>query len=284
MKIILSAALLAIITFFPDITQAEPLEIKVGIFTTDPQMITDTGKVMDYISKKAGVKFVLIPVIGYEKSVQKLEKGDIDAGIFGSEPAFISFSRGIAEPIARPEVRKSSVYYGYWLTIKGNNLKTIEDFKGKRFAYVDPNTSAGYLFPRAVVKARGFDPDKFFGTVKFSNTHEAAIQMLLNGTVDGCAAKDTAYKKFIDTNIDLKDKLNIIEVAGPFPERTLMISKRIDEGVRKRVREVLLKMDGDPEGKKLLTETGRDRYIETRLGDFAAIEKILKVLKAGNLK
>lgn len=279
MKTILSSILFALITLSSGIAWAETTEIKVGIFTTDPKMIEDTGKVMDYVSKKVGVRFVVVPSIGYEKSIKKLKEGDIDAGIFGSAPAFISFREGIAEPIARPEIRKSSVYYGYWMTLKESGLKKIEDFKGKRFAYVDPYTSAGYLFPRAAVKGKGFDPDNFFGTVKFSKTHEAAIQMLLNGSVDGCAAKDTAYKKFIDTNIELKDRINIIEVAGPFPERTLTISKRIDQGIRKKVKETMLKMDSDPEGKKVLAETGRSRYVETTSDDFAAIEKILNVLK-----
>lgn len=283
MKIILSLLFLALIALSPGLSLAEQREVKVGIFTTDPKVITDEGKVMGYLSGKVGVKFVVIPIIGYERSVEKLAKGDIDAAIFGSAPAFISIKSGTAEPIARPEARKSSVYYGYWLTLKDRGLKKIEEFKGKSFAYVDPYTSAGYLFPRAVIREKGFDPDEFFGTVKFSKTHEAAIQMLLNGSVDGCAAKDTAYKKFIETNIELKDRLNILEVAGPFPERTLMVSKRVDEVVRGRLREALLKMDTDPEGKNLLRETGRDRYVDTTSADFYAIEKILKILKVGSI-
>ena len=275
----LSLVLFALITLSSGITWAETTEIKVGIFTTDPKMIEDVGKVMVYVSKKVGVRFVVVPSIGYEKSIKKLRDGDIDAGIFGSAPAFISFKEGIAEPIARPEIRKSSVYYGYWMTLKESGLKKIADFQGKNFAYVDNYTSAGYLFPRAAIKEKGFDPDNFFGTVKYSKTHEAAIQMLLSGSVDGCAAKDTAYKKFIDTNIELKDRINIIEIAGPFPERTITISKRVDEGIRKKVKEALLKMDSDPEGKKVLMETGSSRYIETTRDDFTAIEKILNVLK-----
>lgn len=283
MKFTFNLLLLALIINFPFPAWTETREIKVGVFTTDPKAITDEGKVMEYISKKVGVKFVVIPIRGYKKPIEKLTNGEIDAGIFGSAPAFISINRDIAEPIARPVARKSSVYYGYWMTLNDSGLKKIENFKGKRFAYVDPYTSAGYLFPRAVVKAKGFDPDNFFGTVKFSNTHEAAIQMLLNGLVDGCAAKDTAYKKFIETNIELKDKINIIEVAGPFPERTLIISKRIDESIRKRVLDILLKMDSDPQGKLVLQETGRERYVTTQLEDFAAIAKILNTLKIGSI-
>ena len=282
MKFIQSLILLAIIAIPPALTWGESSVIKVGIFTTDPKVIGDEGKIMDYLSKRVGVKFVLMPIIGYEKSVEKLANGDIDAGIFGSAPAFIAIKNGVAEPIARPEAKRSSVYYGYWLTLKESGLKTIADFKGKRFAYVDPYTSAGYLFPRAAIKEKGFDPDKFFGTIKFSKTHEAAIQMLLNGSVDGCAAKNTAYKKFIDTNIGLKERLNIIEVAGPFPERTLTVSKRIDEPTRKKILDTLLKMDSDPEGTKILSEIGQDRYVETAPGDFAAIRQILNTLKVGS--
>lgn len=285
MKLTKALFLLTAITLsFTALSFGESRDIKVGVFTTDPKAIGDEGKIIDYLSRKVGVKFVLKPIIGYEKSVEKLASGEIDAGIFGSAPAFISLKNGISEPIARPEAKKSSVYYGYWITLKEGGLKTVADFKGKRFAYVDPYTSAGYLFPRAAVKGKGFDPDNFFGTVKFSKTHEAAIQMLLNGSVDGCAAKDTAYKKFIDTNIELKDRLNIIEVAGPFPERTLMVSKKIDAGTREKIRDALLKMGSDPEGGKILSETGRDRYVETVPGDFAAIRRILDILKIGDNK
>lgn len=276
-------SILTIAAIFPLIAWGETREIKVGIFTTDPKVISEEGKIMEYLSRRVGAKLVLMPIIGYEKSVEKLAHGDIDAAVFGSAPAFVSIKNGVAEPIARPEIKKSSVYNGYWMTLKESGLTTIEDFKGKRFAYVDPYTSAGYLFPRAVIKEKKFDPDKFFGSVKFSKTHEAAIEMLLNGSVDGCAAKDTAYKKFIDTNIELKDRLKVIEVAGPFPERTLLISLKVDEALRKRIKEVLLNMDGDPEGKKILTECGRDRYIDTNIDDFAAIRRILETLKIGKI-
>lgn len=282
MKFVLSSVLLFFIALSTPLAWGEMREVKVGIFTTDPARIMDEGKVMDYLSRKMGVKFILIPMIGYEKSVEKLKSREVDAGVLGSGPAYIAMSKGIVELMARPEIKKSSVYYGYWLTLKGNGLNKIEDFKGKSFAYVDPYTSAGYLFPRSAIKAKGLNPDRFFGTVKFSNTHEAAIQMLLNGSVDGCAAKDTAYKKFIDTNIELKDRLNIIEVAGPFPERTLAISKRVDPVIRKKVKEVLLKMDSDPEGKKVLEETGRSRYVDSTQSDFSAISKILNILGPGS--
>lgn len=273
----------AMILSSPVLTSGEIREIKVGIFTIDPKVIGDEGKVADYLSRNMGVKFVLIPIIEYEQSVEKLVSGEIDAGIFGSAPAFISIKRGVAESIARPEVKKSSVYYGYWLTLKESGLNNVAAFKGKRFAYVAPYTSAGYLFPRAAIKEKGFDPDDFFGTVKFSKTHETAIQMLLNGSIDGCAAKDTAYKKFIETNIELKDRLNILEVGGPFPERTLMVSKKIDKGTRDKIKDILLNMDGNPEGRKLLSEIGRDRYIETKFEDFAAIGRILDTLKIRNI-
>src|SRR3990172_7742288 len=107
MKFALSSVLLILVALFPPLAWGETREVKVGIFTTDPARIMDEGKVMDYLSRKVGVKFILIPMIGYEKSVEKLKNGEVNAGILGSAPAYISMSKGIAELIARPEIRKS---------------------------------------------------------------------------------------------------------------------------------------------------------------------------------
>ncbi|MEK9148808.1 MAG: hypothetical protein AAB267_02035, partial [Candidatus Desantisbacteria bacterium] len=73
MKLTKALFLLTAITLsFTALSFGEIRDIKVGVFTTDPKTIGDEGKIIDYLSRKVGVKFVLRPIIGYEKSVEKL--------------------------------------------------------------------------------------------------------------------------------------------------------------------------------------------------------------------
>ena len=95
------------------------------------------------------------------------------------------------EAVARPvNVDGTSTYHGYLFARKDSGIRTVADMKGKRFAYVDRATTAGYLFPRAYLKEKGVaDPDRYFGEVFFAGSHDATVLAVLNGEADIGASK-----------------------------------------------------------------------------------------------
>jgi phosphonate transport system substrate-binding protein len=65
--------------------------------------------------------------------------------------------------------------------------KSLEDLKGKSFAYADPNSTSGFVAPSFFLREDGINPETFFGRTGFSGSHENSILALLNGTYDAGA-------------------------------------------------------------------------------------------------
>ena len=70
---------------------------------------------------------------------------------------------------------------------KDSPYQTIQDLKGKAFAFADPNSTSGFLVPSYYLRKQGITPDAFFGKTGFSGSHENSILAVLNGTYDAAA-------------------------------------------------------------------------------------------------
>src|SRR5207244_6062947 len=86
----------------------------------------------------------------------------------------------------------SSTYRGIIVTRKDSGIKSIADLKGKRFAFVDPKSASGYVYPRAMLIEKGIDPETFFSETIFAGSHDRVIAAVLNRRVDAGAIYDGA--------------------------------------------------------------------------------------------
>jgi phosphonate transport system substrate-binding protein len=62
--------------------------------------------------------------------------------------------------------------------------RTLADLKGKKIAFVDFNSTSGYIFPRRAMRNQGIDPDNFFGDAIMAGGATQAAMALVNGRVD----------------------------------------------------------------------------------------------------
>src|SRR5258706_576603 len=69
---------------------------------------------------------------------------------------------GRAEPLAKFVRLGKGSYHGAFIVRATSPFKDLASLRGRRIAYTDPRSSAGYLFPRAHLARSGFDPDTFF--------------------------------------------------------------------------------------------------------------------------
>jgi phosphate/phosphite/phosphonate ABC transporter binding protein len=89
--------------------------------------------------------------------------------------------------LAEPVNQGGASYEGYIVARANSNIVGLEDLKGKAFCYVGPNSTSGYLYPRALFRRRGLDPDAFFKATRFAGDHLAALRAVYSGACDGAA-------------------------------------------------------------------------------------------------
>ena len=226
-----------------------------------------------YLSRKSGVGIVLEVIPQYGDLISRFEPMGLDGAFFGSFTYALAHGIIPIEPVARPETPEGvSTYHGMIFVRKDSGIKTAAQMRGKRFAFVNRATTAGYLLPLRFFRDNGImDYREYFSETYFTGTHEDAIYDVLNRRADIGAAKNTVFARLARTDPSLLDELAILARSPEVPENALALRSDIDGSVRGRIGDVLLGMDRDPEGLEILRNFGAARFIETSHRDYAPV-------------
>lgn len=244
---------------------------------TVTETIRQYQPVMDYLNKKLDIHGQLMPQKNYAAVIKKMRGGELDAGIFGSLLGYRAIKEIGVQPLARPESGGDSTYEGVVFARQDSGIKDIYGLERKVFVYVDRNTSAGYVYPRALLKEKGYDADQFFEEAVFAGKHDAAVLMVLNRKADGGAAKDDVYYRLAKEDPRIARELRILHRSSAgFPDRTLAVRKDFDPAMAQKLKQALIGMDNNEEGRSALKKAGFDRYIATGTEDFRPLENMLR--------
>ena len=141
---------------------------------------------MDYLSKKLGVKVTMRIVNDYAAVIEGQKAGNIQIALYG--PASYARASKVGADISpfAMEVSNGGLkgYYSVLYVKKDSPYQKLEDLKGKPVAFVDPNSTSGNNVPRFELNKLGLDADKFFSKVVYSGTHENSVLALSQGTVE----------------------------------------------------------------------------------------------------
>ncbi len=139
---------------------------------------------------------------------------------------------GAAHPLAVP-VRKGHHSYATALfTRPGGDVTDLGALTGKRVAWVDKKSAAGYLLPRALLAARGIAPDETFGEQTMAGAHQKVVAQVLSGAADVGA-----------TYVHLEDgeivgaawgerEVKVLAVHGPIPSDVLACGRSLPDAER----------------------------------------------------
>ena len=142
--------------------QARDLEFGITPVLGQSTMQADFDPLMTYLSQALGRKVVLYVAKDYGDLRVQMESGAVDIGSF-SPFAYVDAVRGgKVRIIAQSLIDGAASYRGVIVVRKDSGLKELADLRGKRFAFVDPKSASGYVYPRAMLIDRGIDPDHYF--------------------------------------------------------------------------------------------------------------------------
>ncbi|MBF0481833.1 MAG: PhnD/SsuA/transferrin family substrate-binding protein [Desulfovibrionaceae bacterium] len=165
----------------------------------------------DYLSEKiAGHVFQIVP-LSFAEIEPALAQGQVE--FVTANPSVhigleIKYRVSPVATMRRPRFASGqAVFGGVIFTRAGrDDIKTLEDIRGKRFAAVDESSLGGFLIARGVLKKIGLDPYRDFSSLIFTGTHRAAVQAVLAGEADAATARtDTLEAMAGEGLLDLRD-------------------------------------------------------------------------------
>jgi len=277
---VLSVLVLILTVTFSAGSYAEPAqkEILIGLI---PEMNVFKQQerfrpLAEYLTKKTGVKVNLTILSRYGNIIERFTVEKMDGAFFGSFTGALAVEKLGAEPIARPaNLDGSSTYHGYLFVRKDSGIRGPEGMKGKKMAFVEKATTAGYIFPVAYLRQHGVkDYKTFFKEFYFTGSHDASIYAVLDRKADVGAAKHSIYDRVRKTDPRVDKELVILAESAKVPSNGLCVRKGLDKGLQQNLKNALLNIDKDPEGKQVLERFGALKFIETTREDYKIVSKL----------
>jgi phosphonate transport system substrate-binding protein len=227
----------------------------------------------EYLTHKIGVPVRFTILSRYGNILESFESEGMDGAFFGSFTGALAIERLGVRPLARPvNLDGTSTYRGYLFVRKDGGIHDAAGMRGKRMAFVDRATTAGYVFPLAWLREHGVRAEAgFFSETWFTGSHDAAIAAVLDRKADVGAAKDTVFDRVRAENPRVDRELRLLATSPPVPSNGLCVRRELEPDLREALRRALLDLASDPDGARVLAQFGALRFVEATTDEYAPV-------------
>lgn len=225
-------------------------------------------------------------IMEYGVGIEAMRSGKLDAMLVSPMSYYQAKQRTNVEPLVTTEVSLGGVdYRTYFITRSDrDDINTLEDLEGKSFAFVDPGSSSGYVYPKLLlVQELGLDPlmvenpDYFFGTSAYSGRHDASLMGVLMGDYDAAVVAAPVVPMMVATGAISEGDIKVIAQTPKIPNPLYIIRADISTELKSLVKDFFLSYD-NPEYFESLYQSPEARYIAVNEEDYKVIEDIVKIL------
>ena len=231
---------------------AQAKELRVGLIPSEDAqaMMRASQQVMDQLAARTGLKVRPFVANDYNGVIEALRSGKLDVAYLGPFSYVLASQIANAEAFAIPVTKKTGkpTYQSIIITRQDKGLDSVARLQGKTFAFVDPSSASGHLFPKAGLKGEGIDTDRYFSRVIFSGSHDASIMAVANGKVDAAAVADPIFQAAVAKGHVKAEDFQIIWRSKDIPESPMAWRKNLDEATKKKVAAALAEIKGLPWG------------------------------------
>jgi phosphonate transport system substrate-binding protein len=239
-------------------------------------------QLLDYIGGKLGREIEIVQRKTYGEINELLARGQIDIAFICSGPYALGKEKYGLELLATPQVQNSHFYQSYLIVNTNSAFRSLADLRGTTFAFTDPDSNSGKLVPTVWLAQMGETPEAFFRKTIYTYSHDNAILAVVRGLVDGAAVDGLIWEYFHQKNPTFTSKTRIIRKSEPYGIPPIVASKSLTPQLKALIRQELLAMHQDNEGKKILNELLIDRFISPRDEWYDSIRKMNLILTSQN--
>lgn len=234
-----------------------------------------------YLEQELGMKVEFVPVADYAAVVEALAADRIDMAWLGGF-TFVQarLKTGNAVPLVQRE--QDAEFTSKFIT-SDPAVKSLQDLKGKTFAFGSVSSTSGSLMPRYFMLQDGIKPEDFFSRVAYSGAHDATAAWVQAGKADAGVLNASVWQKLVDAKKVDTDKVKVFATTPTYYDYNWTVRGNLDPALQAKIKAAFLALDpAKPEQKAILDLQAASRFIETKPENYAGIEEAARA--AGLLK
>lgn len=234
-----------------------------------------------YLEQQLNMKVEFVPVSDYAAVVEALAADRLDLAWLGGF-TFVQahLKTGNAIPLVQRE--QDAVFTSKFISADPA-VKSLQDLKGKTFAFGSVSSTSGSLMPRYFMLKEGIDADTFFSRVAFSGAHDATVAWVQAGKVDAGVLNASVWDKLVASGKVDTNKVKVFATTPPYFDYNWTVRGTLDPALTAKIKAAFLALDpANPGHKAILDLQAASRFIETKPENYQGIEQAARA--AGLLK
>lgn len=234
-----------------------------------------------YLEQQLGMKVEFVPVSDYAAVVEALASDRLDMAWLGGF-TFVQtrLKTGNAIPLVQRE--QDEKFTSKYITANPA-VKSLQDLKGKTFAFGSVSSTSGSLMPRFFMLKDGIKPEEFFSRVAYSGAHDATVAWVQAGKVDGGVLNASVWDKLVAAGKVDTSKVVVLGITPPYYDYNWTVRGNLDPALTAKIKAAFLALDpAKPADKAILDLQAATRFIPTKAENYTGIEEAARA--AGLLK
>jgi phosphonate transport system substrate-binding protein len=255
--------------------QVAPLRLAVAAVLSAQSTAETYQPLLDYLSARLERPVELVQRRTYAEINQLIEDGEVDVAFVCTAAYVAGYDQFGMQLLAAPQVKGATVYYSYLIVPADSPAQTMADLRGGAFAFTDPLSTTGRMYPTYLVQQLGASPEGFFSRSFFTYSHDEAIRAVASGVADGAAVDSLVYDSVVSRDPALGEQVRVIDQSPPFGIPPVVVGPAVRPQLAAQLAEVLMGMSGDPEGSKALAAMQIEAFVPIEDSAYDSVRALL---------
>lgn len=245
---------------------AQQTEFRIGILggENESDRLRNFQCLVEKLPDAIGVEKVsLFPAADYDGVIQGLLGGTLDyaeLGASGYAKVYLTDPDAVEPILTTVQTDGATGYYSVMVARKDSGIASLEDLKGKKLGFADPDSTSGYLVPSVTLpQAIGMPIDEYFSETGFGGGHENLVLEVVKGNFDagttwasGVGEFKDGYtsgnlKKMVDKGIVDMDELVEVWKSPQIPNGPIVVRTGLDDDMKGKFKQFMLDLpESDP--------------------------------------
>jgi phosphonate transport system substrate-binding protein len=251
--------------------------LKMGLVPSeDPRVImNDNQGLLEELQNSMNMEIKPFVATDYNGVIEALRSKRLDIALLGPFSYVLATTVADVEAFALLETqRQGATYRSVIIARKDHGIHSLKDLSGKTFAFVDPGSTSGFLFPKAGLIKAGYDPNTYFSRVIFSGGHDASAIAVQNGKVDAAAVADALLEAAYGRGMLKEDDVAVIWTSEPIPGAPMVYRRDLPEELKAKIREAFGQIHDLPWGPTSVIK----QWVPAKDADYDVIRETAKIL------
>uniref|UniRef100_UPI00403F58A7 phosphate/phosphite/phosphonate ABC transporter substrate-binding protein n=1 Tax=Paenibacillus sp. FSL K6-1122 TaxID=2954512 RepID=UPI00403F58A7 len=237
------------------------------------------------LGDKLGIPVKVSVSTDYNTIIEAMASNKVDVGFLPPTAYVLAKEKGAAQVILQaqrfgvndetgaPTEELADSYKSMFIVKKDSPIQSIDDLKGKKVAYQNVTSSAGYVWPAGLLLDRGIDPLKDVTPVTLKG-HDQGVIAVLNGDVDAAAifqdARNTVAKDYPTVFEDTR----VLAFTEPIPNDTIAVRTDMNADWTAKIKQAFIDIGKDTEGHQIIKEIyTHEGYVESDDSKFEIVRQ-----------